>query len=89
MLNVYDSLFVDFQRLKIQENQDELPLGSVPRNVDVIIRGESVETAQPGDHCDFIGTLIVIPDVAMLATPGFFDKFLFCQNTQHFIGKLF
>uniref|UniRef100_A0A915NAB8 DNA replication licensing factor MCM6 n=1 Tax=Meloidogyne javanica TaxID=6303 RepID=A0A915NAB8_MELJA len=70
MLNVYDSLFVDFQRLKIQENQDELPLGSVPRNVDVIIRGESVETAQPGDHCDFIGTLIVIPDVAMLATPG-------------------
>ncbi|KAF7633841.1 DNA helicase [Meloidogyne graminicola] len=70
MLNVYDSLFVDFQRLKIQENQDELPLGSVPRNVDVIIRGESVETAQPGDHCDFIGTLIVIPDIAMLATPG-------------------
>jgi DNA replication licensing factor MCM6 len=70
MLNVYDSQFVDFQRLRIQENQDELPLGSVPRNVDVVVRGESVETAQPGDHCDFIGTLIVIPDVAMMATPG-------------------
>ncbi|KAL7080115.1 hypothetical protein ACQ4LE_000635 [Meloidogyne hapla] len=57
MLNVYDSLFVDFQRLKIQENQDELPLGSVPRNVDVIIRGESVETAQPGDHNSIITCL--------------------------------
>jgi DNA replicative helicase MCM subunit Mcm2 (Cdc46/Mcm family) len=74
MLNVYDSQFVDFQRLRIQENQDELPLGSVPRNVDVIVRGESVETAQPGDHCDFIGTLIVIPDVSMLATPGIYNS---------------
>ena len=70
MLNVYDSYFVDFQRLRIQETQEELPLGSVPRNIDVIIRGEAVETAQPGDHCDFIGTLIVIPDVSMLSTPG-------------------
>ncbi|KAL3117242.1 hypothetical protein niasHT_007645 [Heterodera trifolii] len=70
MLDVHNSLFVDFQRLRIQETQDELPLGSVPRNVDIIVRGEFVESAQPGDHCDFIGTLIVIPDVAMLAAPG-------------------
>uniref|UniRef100_A0A183BV80 DNA replication licensing factor MCM6 n=1 Tax=Globodera pallida TaxID=36090 RepID=A0A183BV80_GLOPA len=70
MLDVHNSLFVDFQRLRIQETQDELPLGSVPRNVDIIVRGEFVESAQPGDHCDFIGTLIVIPDVAMLASPG-------------------
>lgn len=83
MLNVYDSQFVDFQRLRIQENQDELPLGSVPRNVDVIVRGESVEAAQPGDHCDFIGTLIVIPDVSMLATPGFF-----CLNFENLIMLL-
>lgn len=67
---MHESLFVDFQRLRIQETQDELPLGCIPRNVEVIIRGEAVETAQPGDHCDFIGTLIVVPDVAMLSTPG-------------------
>lgn len=70
MLDVANSLFVDFQRLKIQETQEELPLGCVPRNVEVIVRGEAVETAQPGDHCDFIGTLIVVPDVAMLSAPG-------------------
>lgn len=70
MLDVDNSLFVDFQRLRIQETQNELPLGCIPRNFDVIVRGEAVETAQPGDHCDFIGTLIVVPDVAVLAAPG-------------------
>lgn len=29
-----------------------------------------MESAQPGDHCDFVGTLITIPDVAVLAAPG-------------------
>lgn len=75
MLDVHNSQFVDFQRIRIQESQDELPLGSVPRNVDIIVRGEFVESAQPGDHCDFTGTLIVIPDVAMLSAPGTFIRF--------------
>lgn len=56
--------------MRIQETQAELPRGSIPRSVDVIIRGELVETAQPGDRCDITGTLIVIPDVAMLSAPG-------------------
>ena len=42
----------------------------MPRSLEVILRGESVEMAQPGDRCEFIGTLIVIPDVGQLATPG-------------------
>ena len=29
-----------------------------------------MEQAQPGDRCDFTGTLIVIPDVSQLALPG-------------------
>jgi DNA replication licensing factor MCM6 len=69
-LDIHDSQFVDFQRLRIQETQEELPLGCIPRNVEVVVRGEAVETAQPGDHCDFIGTLIVIPDVSALSAPG-------------------
>lgn len=69
-MDVHNSLFVDFQRLRIQENQEELPLGCVPRNIEIIVRGECVEMAQPGDHCDFIGTLIAVPDVSMLSTPG-------------------
>lgn len=38
--------------------------------MDVIIRGEMVETVQPGDRCSITGTLIVIPDIAQLSTPG-------------------
>ncbi|CAI5444617.1 unnamed protein product [Caenorhabditis angaria] len=69
-LDVNESTFVDFQKVRIQETQSELPRGSIPRTVDVIIRGEMVESVQPGDKCDIVGTLIVIPDIAQLSTPG-------------------
>lgn len=66
-LLLHKSRFVDFQKLRIQETQTELPRGSMPRSLDVIIRGaDQVEHVQAGDACDFIGTLVVIPDVAQL-----------------------
>ncbi|KAF8764154.1 Zygotic DNA replication licensing factor like protein [Argiope bruennichi] len=69
-LEVDKSRFVDFQRVRIQETQAELPRGSIPRSVEVILRAEAVEMAQPGDRVDFIGTLIVVPDVSQLSIPG-------------------
>ncbi|KAI1306502.1 DNA replication licensing factor Mcm6 [Halotydeus destructor] len=61
------SRFVDFQKLRIQETQSELPRGSMPRSLDIIIRGaDQVECVQAGDRCDFIGTLVVVPDVAQM-----------------------
>ena len=42
--------FVDFQKVRIQEIQAELPRGCIPRSVDIILRAEAVETAQPGDR---------------------------------------
>lgn len=39
-------------------------------SVEVILRAEAVEHAQAGDKCDFTGTLIVVPDIAQLSTPG-------------------
>ncbi|XP_076808665.1 DNA replication licensing factor MCM6-like [Clavelina lepadiformis] len=70
MLDTNKSRFVDFQKVRIQETQAELPRGSIPRTVDVVVRAEAVELAQAGDRCDFIGTLIVVPDVGQLSTPG-------------------
>ncbi|XP_069120581.1 zygotic DNA replication licensing factor mcm6-like [Argopecten irradians] len=70
MLDVNKSKFVDFQKVRIQETQAELPRGSIPRSVEVILRAEAVETAQAGDKCDFTGTLIVVPDVGTISTPG-------------------
>ncbi|CAG9770225.1 unnamed protein product [Ceutorhynchus assimilis] len=70
MLNIDKSKFVDFQKVRIQETQAELPRGCVPRSVEVILRAENVESVQAGDRYDFTGTLIVVPDVGSMALPG-------------------
>lgn len=69
-LDTHKSKFIDFQKVRIQETQAELPRGSIPRSLEIILRAEAVETAQAGDRCDFTGTLIVVPDVSQLSTPG-------------------
>ncbi|XP_014244305.1 DNA replication licensing factor Mcm6 [Cimex lectularius] len=70
MINVDKSKFVDFQKVRIQETQSELPQGCIPRSVEVVLRGEVVELVQAGDRYDFTGTLIVLPDVGAIALPG-------------------
>ncbi|XP_071942360.1 zygotic DNA replication licensing factor mcm6-B-like [Antedon mediterranea] len=69
-LDTNKSRFVDFQKVRIQETQAELPRGSIPRSVDIVLRAEAVELPQAGDKCDFTGTLIVVPDVSKLSVPG-------------------
>ncbi|XP_022610782.1 DNA replication licensing factor MCM6 [Seriola dumerili] len=69
-LDTHKSKFIDFQKVRIQETQAELPRGSIPRSLEIVLRAEAVETAQAGDRCDFTGSLIVVPDVSQLSTPG-------------------
>ncbi|EGG09595.1 uncharacterized protein MELLADRAFT_42573, partial [Melampsora larici-populina 98AG31] len=69
-LSIEQSIFSDWQRVRIQENSNEIPTGSMPRSLDVILRGEMVEKAKAGDKCVFTGTFIVVPDVAQLGLPG-------------------
>jgi len=64
------SKFVDFQKVRIQEIQSELPRGCIPRSVEIVLRAEAVESAQAGDRCEFTGSLIVVPDVSALNMPG-------------------
>ncbi|BES97126.1 DNA replication licensing factor [Nesidiocoris tenuis] len=69
-LDIDKSKFVDFQKVRIQESQSELPKGCIPRSVEVVLRGEVVELVQAGDRYDFTGTPIVIPDVSAISLPG-------------------
>lgn len=69
-LDIANSTFVDWQKCRIQENSSEIPTGSMPRMIDVILRGEQVERTKPGEKCVFTGTLIVVPDVSQLGIPG-------------------
>lgn len=64
------STFVNWQRVRVQENASEIPPGSMPRCLDVIVRNDMVERAKAGDKCTFIGSLIVVPDVAQLGLPN-------------------
>ena len=69
-LQRHSSKFVDWQRVRLQEIADEVPAGSLPRTLDVILRHEVVEQARAGDRCTFTGTLIVVPDVGSLSSVG-------------------
>lgn len=61
------SKFANWQRVRLQEDNEELPPGSIPRTLDIVVRNDIVDKAKPGDRCFFTGVLIVIPDVAAMA----------------------
>ncbi|ODQ46486.1 hypothetical protein PICMEDRAFT_16365 [Pichia membranifaciens NRRL Y-2026] len=69
-LNISKSQFLDWQKVRVQENSNEIPNGSMPRTLDIVLRGELVDRAKPGDKCKFTGTEIVIPDVSQYQLPG-------------------
>jgi DNA replication licensing factor MCM6 len=69
-LDIRQSTFVDWQKVRVQENSSEIPTGSMPRTMDIILRGEIVDRAKAGEKCIFTGALIVIPDVSQLGLPG-------------------
>ncbi|KAA8499259.1 DNA replication licensing factor mcm6 [Porphyridium purpureum] len=69
-LDIKQSVFADWQKVKLQENSLEIPAGSLPRSLDVIVRNDNVELAKAGDKVTFTGTLIVVPDASTLAAAG-------------------
>lgn len=60
----------DWQRIRLQENENEVPAGSMPRSLDVIVRDEVCERCKPGDKVLITGTLIVVPDVPSMMSPA-------------------
>lgn len=58
-----DSTMVDWQKIRLQEYSSDIPAGSMPRSIDVVLRGEIVDIPKPGDKCVFTGKLVVVPDI--------------------------
>jgi len=73
-----DSVFVDWQKVRIQESASDIPSGAVPRSIDVILRDEIVEKGKPGDRCIFVGTLLAVPDIVSMLRPG--ERILSLRN---------
>ena len=63
-------MYMDWQKVRLQELSCDIPAGSMPRSIDVILRGDTVDMAKPGDRTVFSGTLIVVPDIVQLMKPG-------------------
>ena len=75
------STFVDWQRVLVQENPSEVPSGSMPRTIEVILRNDFVESVKPGDRAVFVGTPVAVPEMPrrilgekpVLQRPGGFE----------------
>jgi len=54
----------------VQEHSSDIPAGSMPRSIDVVLRGETVDLSKPGDRSIFTGALVAVPDIVQLMKPG-------------------
>ena len=52
-----ESVFIDSQRISIQERPEELPAGQLPRRVNIELRDDIVDIARPGDRVSLTGSL--------------------------------
>ena len=79
------SFFGDWQKLRVQEPTREMSSGVLPRSLDVIVRGEKVDIAQPGDDVTFVGTLLAVPYGYSMARPG--EKYQLTKSRGNFTSK--
>jgi len=80
------SVFADWQKIKLQENASEIPPGSMPRSIDVVLRNDACEKVKPGDRVIVTGCVIVVPEVVSLFKPGVkgqLDKQAMPQRTEN------
>lgn len=59
-LQTRGSKFVKFQEIRIQELSRDVPVGNIPRSINVVCRGEMTRLVLPGDHVHISGVFLPI-----------------------------
>ncbi len=57
VLLLEDSLFIDWQKITIQEKPEELPPGQLPQSIMIHVLDDLVDQARPGDRVEVVGIL--------------------------------
>ena len=55
VLNTEETLFSNFQKWNLQESHSDLPPGRLPRSRQLIVTGDLIDSARPGDQVIIIG----------------------------------
>ncbi len=56
-----ESVFIDSQKVTIQERPEDLPPGQLPRSVNVELKDDIVDIARPGDRITLTGFIKLLP----------------------------
>ena len=56
-----ESLFIDSQKVTIQERPEDLPPGQLPRSINVELKDDIVDIARPGDRITLTGFIKLLP----------------------------
>eukprot|EP01071_Lankesteria_metandrocarpae_P006831 Lankesteria_metandrocarpae@DN4498_c0_g1_i1.p1 len=75
--------FHDWQKIRVQENASEIPAGSMPRAIDVIVRGDVCDRCKAGDKVIVAGCVLAVPDVPSLMKPGQIPKSVARDKMRH------
>lgn len=59
-LQTRGSKFMKYQELRIQEHSGDVPIGNIPRSLNIICRGEMTRIALPGDHVNISGIFLPV-----------------------------
>jgi replicative DNA helicase Mcm len=69
-LLINKSKFTDWQKIVVQEKPEEIPPGQIPRSIEVILTGDLVDSARPGDRVLITGILRVLPTSSIQRSGG-------------------
>ncbi|MFZ8791476.1 MAG: minichromosome maintenance protein MCM [Thermosphaera aggregans] len=77
------SKFIDWQKIVVQEKPEEIPPGQMPRSVEVILTGDLIDVARPGDRVIVTGVLRVAPIASLQKPVGLKPLFSFYVDANH------
>ena len=77
-----ESVFIDSQRITIQERPEELPPGQLPRQVNIELRDDIVDVARPGDRVSLTGYLGLLRRQGRGGTLRVFDFIIEANSVQ-------